>query len=74
MKTVEKRGAVVAYQLGWPRRDRGFVGAAGGLLDPFSDFRRAQSSIRLVRHYNRQKQLATKQRVLRSVRQQLTKA
>lgn len=62
------RGAKVARELGWPATERGFLGAAGGLIDPDSfRFQRIRPSAVLAARYQAQSQHAVQQRLLRSI-------
>lgn len=63
--TQIRRGGQVAQALGWPSKERGFIGALGGLIDPASfEFRKPQSALLLVHHYQRQSDAAVRERVL----------
>lgn len=57
------RGKRVATQLGWQRRHQGFLGAMGGLLEPFAGFKLPKSSTHMVQHYALKSHLATMRRI-----------
>jgi hypothetical protein len=66
--TQIKHGGQVAHTLGWPLKDRGFIGALGGLIDPASfEFRKPQSALLLVHRYQRQSDAAVREHVLRNL-------
>jgi hypothetical protein len=64
----EKRGKVVAQQMGWPRHYMGWRGAIAGLLDPFAPFHRQRSYLKILRRENLRRDQATIERVEASVR------